>query len=160
MGNISRVSSKKNLTPKGVTAQLHEINERRFGGYFRIEVITQGLDEDSTAWWGFSEPDGDSPLWGFWLSESRRRIEGKHPRPGWHWCYWAWATFQNDLGASWSGRISDEGVEETWAPVKDKWPTLQDYLTSTMEGLPPDIMQKSIQHSFSRLPSALEKYAK
>lgn len=125
MGNHSHVSSPRKLDFATVTEQLHEINERRFQGYFRIEEGEYWGEDES---WCFYVEKREHPIFGFHITKTKRKIEGGHPRPGMEWCYWAWTVFQNELGVAWNGRIGDDGVEGTWAPKKDKYPTLNDYM--------------------------------
>ena len=146
MGNIASVSSKKNLVFEVVDAQIREINERRFGGYFRIDGVER-------SGWAFSYDGQEYPLWHFWLS-GKRKIEGKHPI-GFEWTRWAWAVFQNELGYSWSGRLSDEGVPGTWAPEKDAYSSFSDYYNRTFRH--PDLMY--FEKSAHRVPEALRPFA-
>lgn len=129
MGNHSHVSSPRKLDFTTVDKQIAEINERCFQGYFRIERGYWGYEDG----WCFHIEDREHPIFGFHITETKRKIEGGHPRPGLQWCYWAWAVFQNELGVLWNGRIGDEGVGETWAPAKDKYPTLNDYFDKTVD---------------------------
>lgn len=122
MGNISHVSSKKTLNFDGVTAQILEINERRFGSFF--EVVPFG---DGAGWGFFDKGTQEEVLWFFWLSDTKRKISGKHPRPNFEWIYWAWSVFQNELGDAWGGSIGDEGMPKCWKPDRHKYVNMREW---------------------------------
>ena len=132
MGNISFVSSKKNLDFRGVTALLERINAEFFDSLWTIDH-----DPKWDIWqFGYNQaiprigrPDEemayDHHYWEFHLSESKRKLSSKGPRPGVGWTYWAWNLIQNECAREWSGRRSDESQEGTWAPYPyrnfEKW---------------------------------------
>lgn len=154
MGNQSYVSSPRNLVADDVDAQLREINERRFGGLFTIKR----LDGDG---WSFEWKDfPERPCWVFRMEPSKRKIGGRHPIPL-QWITWAWAVFQNELGAAWHGRISDDGAEGTWEPIKDKFPTFPDWQAMWHQHsvLPEENMKQWSQYEVSEIPEAFKPYA-
>jgi len=160
VGNLSYVSSRKNLTVEGVEAQLHEINERRFGGYFTIKRSDPESYIGADGWEFWCDAWDKSALFGYRLA-SKRKIEGGHARPSWRWADWCVAVFENELGAAWKGRISDDGVPETWAPVADKFPTFREWQDmwfgdSTID---PEFVARMRKHEQSEIPEALRPYA-
>lgn len=135
MGNISKVSSKKNLTAESVALSAQAINVSKFGGYF---VISH--DDDRVS---FSV--GETTFWEFWVWE--RRIECKSPRPNHVWVYYAWDVFMNELAKLWSGRLSCEGENGTRAPRDFRFvqhviatnPWIGENLGPTISGVPEEL---------------------
>ena len=165
MGNLTSISSPKKLKFDEVDAQIREINERRFGGFFTIKCSTPesyiGADG-----WEFHVPEVHPyALFGYALSDTKRRIRGGHARPAFRWADWCVAVFENELGAAWKGRISDDGVEGSWAPVKDKYPDLQAWhdMFDSMYEEPNTEMQAHIKKmqewENDKVPEALRPYA-
>lgn len=135
MGNLGFVSSKSNLNAERVGADLDEINERRFGGFFNVFV------PHDDAWdIGYTDEKGEHQSLWYWHLQSKRKIGGKRPRPNYQWVEWAWAIFQAELGVKWGGRLSDEGVPGTWGPKEElkKYVDLPAYLKSHYSYLPDD----------------------
>lgn len=153
MGNLTYVSSKRNLVGDEVDAQLREINERRFGGFFKIER----LEGDG---WSFEWKDYDRPCWVFWIHKKRRRLGGKHALPV-QWVQWAWAIFQGELATAWKGRISDDGVGETWGPDLEKFPTFTDWqaMWHKHSSLPSDTLAQWRALEISEIPEEFRPYA-
>lgn len=160
MGNISFVSSKRNLDPEQVADDLDEINERRFGGFFNIFGGDGELDV------GYFAGDVHQTLW-YWSLQSRRKIGGKHPRPALSWVCWAWSVFQAELGVKWGGRLSDEGVEGTWSPAEslENYADLPTYLESFYGHMEEDdprfkaLLQMEIKSIEDTMPEGLYRYA-
>lgn len=110
-----------------LTADIREITERRFQGY--LEVIP----DSGGQWWDlrvdsekFEWPWGAWDGWGLG-KHSQRRLGAKHVNPD--FLYWTQTILLNELGALYKGRLSDEGVNETWAPDVSKFPTFESYVS-------------------------------
>ena len=157
MGNQTYVSSKRKLHPKIVDGEIREINSRRFDGYFPIEFVQNECWTNGV--WFFSCPEFESPLWHFELSDTGRKIQGGHPRPGFQWLYWSQSVFHHELGVLWGGRISDDGVPGTWAPEKNCFSTFSDWQQRMQEGFPCSEVRTRLQQiEREELPEALRKY--
>jgi hypothetical protein len=125
MGNITRMSVKRTLTDDEWTVAFQEINERRFGGYFKITYDGH---------WSFEAPDfrfRDQPItWSVWdfYRESPRRLGGKSPRPNPMWIMWAWWQFMTEITLKYGGVITDEGITESIKPAEYEGETFIQYL--------------------------------
>jgi len=161
MGNQTYVSSPRRLDFEAVDAQIREINERRFGGYFTIKRSKPESYIGADGWEFWCDAYDLSALFGYRLLDTKRRITGGHARPGWRWADWCVAVFENELGAAWGGRISDDGVEETWAPVADKYPTFREWQAMWFEGsfMAEKFVAPMREHEISEVPEALRPFA-
>ena len=161
MGNQSYVSSPRRLDFDAVDAQIREINERRFGGYFTIKPSSPESYVGADGWEFWCDAHDRSPLFGYRLLDTKRRISGGHARPAWQWANWAVAVFENELGAAWKGRISDDGVEETWAPVADKYPTFREWQAMWLDGshMAEEFKEQWLKNEQSEIPEALRPFA-
>ena len=156
MGNITRVSSKRTLSSSLVCEMLQEINERRFGGFFRIENLCE--------MWEFHIPELSYPFWDFYCL-TPRSLGGKRPRPNYLWGEWAWFQFLSEVGVHESGRIRDEGFLETLDPHKYVGETFQAFLDKNWSWVKPgdDEMALHIKEmralAIEQLPAALKPFA-
>lgn len=167
MGNIAFVSSKKNLDPPGVTALLERINAEFFDNLWTINhhpkwdiwrfeypmpIPRIGRPEETKTY--------DYPFWEFYLRPSKRKLSSKHPNPGVEWIYWAWNIVQNECAREWGGRLSDEGVEGTWAPKPFR--TFEQYLEGRFAHVEdnPKLREELLERERSYLPAAFAAVAR
>lgn len=151
MGNISRASVKRTLTPELVDAALADINERLFGGFFRIK----GYE----VMWEFHIEGQDYPLWVF-HQESPRRIGGKRPHPPHLWADWAWNKFLGQLCARFGGVMTDEGIPESLDPADYADRTFEEHIDKRYDAwADQEATERFRKHDRNKLPEALRKYA-
>ena len=161
MGNLAFISSKRNLDPRGVTALLERINAEFFDNLWSID------QKVAPECWRFSYAAAiprigrpqemkvyDHPFWEFWLRPSKRKLSSNHPRPGVQWVYWSWNIIQNECTREWGGRLSDEGVEGTWAPKPFR--TFEQYLDEYYDHFEDnhELQKELVERERSYLPEA------
>lgn len=114
--NHAFATSKGTLTPDKVAAVLHEVNIRRFNGFFTI--IQQGHS------WIIRHPDESKwqYLCSVWL-ETKRKVGFR--RSLGDFAFWMQWVFQEEIAFTYKGRCSDEGVSEKWNPEPGKFPTFK-----------------------------------
>lgn len=117
MGNIASLYRRRPITATDLLEVLHEVNHRRFGGAFVVEPEYDGVAVSL---------NGEG--WCYWKqNKSGRRWGGKSPH-GPEAIYWTWLIFQNEIAHLLGCRLADEGVEETWEPNPEKFPTIQSWV--------------------------------
>lgn len=160
MGNLSYVTAPKRLHPTRVDHDLLSFNQRRFGNVFQITSPDHKNNSlaPSSLGWEFRLPELPDPLWVFWMDEHSTGVEGKHPRPGMPWAYWAWDEFHNALALAWDGINSDEGIEETWPGLPPR--TLEAYTRAFHDWLPEARLQWYLEHMYDECPHSLMPFAR
>lgn len=123
MANHAFVTTKKWLKADRVEEDLKEILARRFNN-----KIPYKRDGD-TFEIGFRYP-WNFPMW----VENVHKLEFRHQPPD--WCWWVEIVIANELALKYNGIISDEGVDEKWAGVANKYPKYDDWLDAKHTSMP------------------------
>ena len=126
MANHGFVTTRKWLNPEQIRQDLEEIIDRRFKG--KLQICEEGSAED-VPFWCQIEPKNMNEPWEYKFSvqlTTGRKLEFRHPPND--WAFWAQVVFQNELGEKYEGMISDEGVEERWRPIAEKFPTYKSWV--------------------------------
>jgi len=129
MANHGYVTSRRNFNKDQVLSDLHEINQRRFGGLLTIE-------NDPTTSELFILFD-NYQAFSMWIS-SNKTLEFRHQLG---WGFYVEMIFRNELAAKYDGLISDEydGRKEKQKADPNKYPTYRTWVEATkahMKGHP------------------------
>lgn len=154
MSNIGFITAKKYIKSYDVLKLLQDINASKFDNKLIVFKNESGGDS-----WHIrydkvyaSSSIGDI---NFYL-HGKRKIGSAHPNNPW-WSY-VMITFHNELAIMMSGLLSDEGVNETWQPVKDKYDSYINYVHKRCHRLKGHVF-KSVVNDYKRMiPKGMEKY--
>jgi hypothetical protein len=103
----------------------NQINKNKFGGKLEvIEVLPDDLLENPA--YNIIYPKDKIGGISFY-QHSARKFGTKHPTSTVWWQY-IMSVFHNEFGVMTNGILSDEGIEETWKPVKDLWKSYRYYI--------------------------------
>jgi len=126
MANHCFVTTRKRFKHEAVTADLQEINERRFNGALLIEPYEATESNYGNGWMIGVVGCHDWLNINCWLTTSRK-FELRHG-PGGDIRWWFEFCIQNDLALKYDGWISDGGVEGRWKGKENYLLTFADHL--------------------------------
>jgi hypothetical protein len=152
MSNIAFLTTRRHVKSYDIVAMLVDINYRRFGGKLAIQAHLT-----TPPYWSVYTPND---MDGFDIyNPSPRKLSIKHPMMP--WMDYVALVFRHELGRLTGAILSDEGVEETWLPDPDKYPTFQAWLElrhSRLYQNNPDSYLQLMQIEWKHVPSGMEKY--
>jgi hypothetical protein len=145
MSNCAFASREEPLLPAEVDIAIREINERLFGGAYKVNHNSEGWwelglpSDNDVCWISVSLEDADPsrcevPDDGDWSAEELAVF--LDPRHGWnrlslswpagHVAQWVFLVLQMELGKRFGCTMSDEGIEG-WRVPKDSLATVADW---------------------------------
>jgi hypothetical protein len=145
MGNITTIKTRRKLKYEDVTADLREINQRRFDGLLDIqEMAPDG--------WRIGYVD---MYWELWKSPTQKGwLTHKHGR---HWLCWVDMVYSNELAIKYNAKVSDEGVEGSWKGEPDKYPTCESWFEAMISPLVDSTASQIIDLEISMVPEVIKR---
>jgi hypothetical protein len=159
MGNIAFNSFRKNMSDDDFTQVLEEVVSDRFGG--KVVVRTEPWEDGVGSWVVEPREDlGGDHLWTHsleWYRHGQRKFGTKHPHSDWG--EWILIVIQNELAVRHNGRITDEGVEGSWAGDTNKYPTFMSWFERiyrrSKKLLAKDVYEAYMKDVLSHIPEEL-----
>jgi hypothetical protein len=155
MANHCFVTTRKRFKYEAVTADLQEINERRFNGALLIEPYEATESNYGNGWMIGVVGCHDWLTINCWLTTSRK-FELRHG-PGGDIRWWFEFCIQNDLALKYDGWTSDEGVEGRWKGEENYLPTFVDHVKKMHEHTSPGNVMFFLNANLKQIPPELRE---
>ena len=153
MSNIAYITTRKHVKSYDITSLLSQINDKRFDGKLTI------IQEDEGSWLIKYLGKWDSFDNLYIYQDSPRKLHIKHPHHP--WMSYVFVVFNEELGAATNAVLSDEGIDETFKPNPQNYPTYQawvEILHPNMKEKNPDYFKEHLKFEMSLVPKGMEKY--
>lgn len=123
MSNVAFITTRKYLKSYNILQIFQQINNKKFGG--KLIVFTDSEIYSDNQSWHIEYTDTKTFYAIDFYQHSKKKLGSKHPAGS--WMQYVMNVFHNEFGVITNAKLSDEGTEGTWLPVKDKYKSYADY---------------------------------
>jgi hypothetical protein len=138
MANHCRVKTKKKMTPAGILRVFRDLNATILKGNLGIVFpdYVDGVEDDPNTWQVVYLSDRKEWVRRMCWLNSSRSFELRHSSGGGHFAWWIATVITNEVAVRFDGVIEDDGVDEKWPGVPNKYDRFDDYLKDMLSCIP------------------------
>ncbi len=90
-------------------------------------------------------------------TESHRKLSIKHPLQFGFWQY-VMSVILNELGVLTDATLSDQGIEERWQPVHNKYKSYKDYVNKMTNHYSKDLKEMEVKLYMDHCPEEMREF--
>lgn len=124
MSNVAFITTRKYLKSYNILQIFQQINNKKFGG--KLIVFTDSEIYSDNQSWHIEYTDTKTFYAIDFYQHGKRKLGCKHPNN--QWMSYVMDVFLNDFGLNVDGILSDEGISETYKPVRNKHKSYNNYI--------------------------------